>query len=229
MRPLPWALIALALLFGADTATADPIRIVAFGDSNTAGFGVPAPNKYPAQLERALQARGHDVEVVNAGVSGDTTTGALRRFGAAFAAETDIAIVFLGRNDVRFGVDVETTRRNLNEIVGRLRARNVEVILAGFHTRDFSDIALAHGVTYYPDFFDGVAVDGVKMPSYHLFWDIIGHLNATGYREVVTRLSPVVEAHVLKVFCNRLGEATMFAPECLNPEMQAQITGTVRR
>jgi acyl-CoA thioesterase-1 len=229
MRPLPGVVVALALLFSGGTATADPIRIVAFGDSNTAGFGVPAANNYPAQLERALQARGHDVEVLNAGVSGDTTTGALRRFESVFAEDPDIAIVFLGRNDARFGFDIETTRRNLNEIVVRLRARGVEVILAGFHTRDFSDIALANGAAYYPDFFEGVAVDGVKKPAYRLFWDIIGHLNAAGYQEVVTRLSPVVEAHVLKVFCNRLGEATMFAPECLNPEMQAQITGTTVR
>jgi acyl-CoA thioesterase I len=230
MRILPAALLALSFLFTA--AHADPIRIVAFGDSNTAGFGVSEPNKYPTKLERALKERGHDVEVLNAGVSGDTTGGALRRFASAFPDDTHVAIVFLGRNDMRFGVSMETTKRNLNEIVGRLRKRNVEVILAGFHSRDFSDIAAAHGAHYYPDFFDGVAERGVKKPGYALIWDIIQHLNARGYEEVVTRISPVVEATVLKVFCKRLAEAIMFAPQCMNQDAWAEITGstsTVRR
>ena len=229
MRPLWSALLALLLLVPA-TAHADPIRIVAYGDSNTAGFGVGVPNKYPSQLARALIARGHDVEVVNAGVSGDTTAGALRRFDKAFPEGTDVAIVFLGRNDMRFGFSMETTRRNLDEIVGRLRARGVEVILAGFHSRDFSDIAAAHGAFYYPDFFDGVAENGIKKAGYTLIWDIIGHLNTRGYEEVVARLSPVVEAQVLKVFCGRLGEAIMFAPECRQHNQRVEITGaTVRR
>ena len=231
MRVLAAALLALSFLF-AGQAGADPIRIVAYGDSNTAGFGVGQPNKYPSQLERALTARGHEVEVLNAGVSGDTTSGALRRFDSAFPDGTDIAIVFLGRNDMRFGFSMETTKRNLNEIVGRLRARGVEVILAGFHSRDFSDVAAAHGAFYYPDFFDGVAERGVKKPGYALIWDIIGHLNARGYEEVVTRLSPVVEAQVLKVFCRRLHEAIMFAPACMNNDAWAEITAsaaTMRR
>jgi acyl-CoA thioesterase-1 len=229
MRPLPGALLALGMLLSAGNVQADPIRIVAYGDSNTAGFGVSEPNKYPTQLARVLQARGYDVEVLNSGISGDTTGGALRRLEAGIPDSTEIAIVFLGRNDMRFGFSMDTTRRNLNEIVGRLRARGVEVILAGFHTRDFSDIAMAHGATYYPDFFDGVAVDGVKIPGYSLFWDIIGHLNSRGYQEVVARMSPVVEQQVVKVFCRRLGEAIMFAPECLTPDMQAQISGTTVR
>jgi hypothetical protein len=130
---------------------------------------------------------------------------------------------------MRFGFSIHTTRRNLDEIVGRLRARDIEVILAGFHTRDFSDVAATHGATYYPDFFDGVAIDGVKKPGYRLFWDIIGHLNAAGYEEVVTRLSPIVEMQVLKVFCRRLGDAIMFAPECHTPEVQAQLSASTYR
>jgi acyl-CoA thioesterase-1 len=228
MRLIPAAAAALALCLASPLA-ADPVRIVAYGDSNTAGFGVGAANKYPTQLERALKDRGHEVEVLNAGVSGDTTSGALRRFDAAFPEGTDVAIVFLGRNDMRFGFSMDTTRRNLNEIVGRLRARNVEVILAGFYSRDFSDIAAKHGAHYYPDFFDGVAENGVKKSGYTLIWDIIGHLNARGYQEVVTRLSPVVEAQVLKVFCGRLHEAVMFAPACMNTDAWAEITGSTAR
>jgi acyl-CoA thioesterase-1 len=228
MRFLPAAIAALALSIASPLA-ADPVRIVAYGDSNTAGFGVGQENKYPTQLERALKARGHDVEIFNAGVSGDTTSGALRRFESAFPDGTDIAIVFLGRNDMRFGFSMDTTRRNLDEIVGRLRARKIEVILAGFYSRDFSDIAAKHGAFYYPDFFDGVAENGVKKSGYTLIWDIIGHLNARGYQEVVTRLSPVVEAQVLKVFCGRLHEAIMFAPACMNTDAWAEITASTAR
>jgi acyl-CoA thioesterase-1 len=228
MRFLPAAIAALALGIASPLA-ADPVRIVAYGDSNTAGFGVGQENKYPSQLERALKARGHDVEIFNAGVSGDTTSGALRRFESAFPDGTDIAIVFLGRNDMRFGFSMDTTRRNLDEIVGRLRARKIEVILAGFYSRDFSDIAAKHGAFYYPDFFDGVAENGVKKSGYTLIWDIIGHLNARGYQEVVTRLSPVVEAQVLKVFCGRLHEAIMFAPACMNTDAWAEITASTTR
>lgn len=227
MRFLPAALLALVLPLLAGTAVADPVRIVAYGDSNTAGFGVSQSNKYPSQLERWLTDRGYRVEVLNAGVSGDTTSGALRRFDSAFPEGTDIAIVFLGRNDMRFGFSMATTRRNLHEIVGRLRARNIEVILAGFHTRDFSDIALAHGAHYYPDFFEGVAENGVKKPQYTLIWDIIGHLNTRGYQEVVSRISPIVEAQVLKVFCQRLNEAIMFAPECMQQDAWAGVTGAI--
>lgn len=227
MRRLAAALVAVAFLIPSGIACADPVRIVAYGDSNTAGFGVSQPNKYPSQLERWLSDRGYKVEVMNAGVSGDTTSGALRRFDAAFPEGTDIAIVFLGRNDMRFGFSMETTRRNLNEIVGRLRARNIEVILAGFYTRDFSDIAAAHGAHYYPDFFEGVSEKGVKKPQYTLIWDIIGHLNTRGYQEVVSRISPLVEAQVLKVFCQRLNEAIMFAPECMQQDAWAGVTGSI--
>jgi len=228
MRALWSALFALSCLIPA-AVQADTIRIVAYGDSNTAGFGVSEHNKYPSQLQRALTARGHDVEVLNAGVSGDTTTAALQRFEAAFPRGTDIAVVFLGRNDVRFGLSEGATRHNLHEIVRRLRARNIEVILAGFHSRDFSDVAATHGAFYYPDFFDGVAENGVKKPGYTLIWDIVGHLNTRGYQEIVSRLSPVVETQVVKVFCTRLGEAVMFAPECREHDMQAQLTGSTTR
>jgi acyl-CoA thioesterase I len=230
MRTLLGAFSAIGLLFLVGQSQAEPIRIVALGDSNTAGFGVREPNKYPTQLQRALTERGHNVEVINAGISGDTTSGALRRLDSAFPEGTDIAIVFLGRNDMRFGFSMETTKRNLHEIVGRLRARNIEVILAGFYSRDFSDIAAAHGAFYYPDFFDGVAENGVKKSAYTLIWDIIGHLNPRGYQEIVSRLSPVVEAKLVTVFCRRLHEAIMFAPECINSDAWAEITGsTVQR
>jgi acyl-CoA thioesterase-1 len=224
MRPIAILLIVLGLAAGASAIEPEPIRIVAYGDSNTAGFGVSDADSYPRQLEQALQARGYRVEVRNAGVSGDTTGRALRRFDEAFPEGTHIAIVFLGRNDMRFGVPRAQTEQNLHEIVGRLRARGIEVILAGFYTRNFINVAQAHGAVYYPDFFEGVAVQGVKQSRYTLFWDIIGHLNGQGYREIVTRITPLVEAHVLMLFCMRLAEAVMFAPQCQTFDAWAGIT-----
>jgi acyl-CoA thioesterase-1 len=223
------AALLFAFALAGNGARAEPIRIVAYGDSNTAGFGVSEKNTYPSKLERALRAKGYDVEVVNSGVSGDTTTRALRRFDEAVPDEVDIALVFLGRNDVRWGVDPAKTRDNLRTIVGRLRERGVEVIVAGFHMRDFSEIAAEHGATYYPDFFDGVARDGVKNPKYTLFWDIVGHLNAAGYEEIVSRLLPVVETHVVKVFCHRLDLAAMLAPECKSVNASVETPGAVRK
>jgi acyl-CoA thioesterase I len=229
MRPLYRLIAATGFLLCASAVQAEPIRIVAFGDSNTAGFGVSDHNSYPSQLERALKAMGYDVEVSNEGVSGNTSGMALDRFDSAFEGQVDIAIIFLGRNDMRFGVDISRTRRNLDTMVRKLRERNVEVILAGFYSRDFSDIAAAHNITYYPDFFEGVAIEGVKQPKYVLFWDIIRHLNADGYKEVVTRLSPVVELQVQRVFCMRLGDAAMFYPPCKELERMVQVTGSIQR
>lgn len=228
MRPL-YRLIAAGLFLSATAAQADPIRIVAFGDSNTAGFGVVEHNTYPSQLERALKAQGYDVEVVNEGVSGNTSGMALDRFESAFEGKVDVAVIFLGRNDMRFGVDISRTKRNLTTMVRKLRERNVQVILAGFYSRDFSDIAAANDATYYPDFFEGVAVDGVKHPKYVLFWDIIRHLNTDGYKEVVARLGPVVEVQVQRVMCQRLGDASMFYPPCKELERMVQVTGSIQR
>ncbi len=229
MRPFLASFLAAGIALFAHGAHAEPIRIVAFGDSNTAGFGVSEHNNYPSQLERDLKARGYDVVVLNEGVSGNTSGMALDRFDNAFEGKVDVAIIFLGRNDMRFGVPMERTRRNLTTMVRKLRERNVEVILAGFHSRDFSDIAAAHDVTYYPDFFEGVAIEGVKQQKYVLFWDIIRHLNTDGYKEVVTRLSPVVETQVQRVFCQRLGDAMMFYPPCKELERIVQVTGSIRR
>lgn len=221
------ALTLAGALACAGVARAEPIHIVAFGDSNTAGFGVSGKNTYPSQLERALKAKGYDVEITNSGFSGITSTKALARFENAMPDDADIAIVFLGRNDVRWGVDPEKTRANIDAIVRRLRERKIEVILAGFHTRDFSEIAAAHGAHYYPDFFDGVAKDGVKEQKYMLFWDIVGHLNAAGYEAIVERMLPLVETTMLKAFCTRLAEAAMLHEPCWPLLSQADVTATI--
>ena len=182
-------LIALLLLLHVPATAA--VRIVAFGDSNTAGFGVSGSKKYPAQLEKNLRARGYDVTVRNSGVNGSTSRGGLRRVNSAVPEGTDIAIVFFGRNDVRFGVSPSRMRANIDAIVARLRARGVYVILCGFHPFNFSSIAARHGAAYCGDFFAGVAVRGEKKPQYSLR-DLVPHLNGAGYAVVARRLTPQV-------------------------------------
>ena len=140
--------------------------IVAFGDSNTYGYGAPRNGTWPAQIENLLRARGYDVTIVNAGVSGDTTIDALRRFDKAFPAGTDAAIVFFGRNDWRKGTPASAIRHNLAIIVDRLRQRGIQVLLIGFKPNDFSAVAKEYGALYYPDFFDGVTVLNFKLRRY---------------------------------------------------------------
>ncbi|MEM7461713.1 MAG: GDSL-type esterase/lipase family protein [Pseudomonadota bacterium] len=189
----PIFVAALFVLFiGLYAPAAATVNIVAFGDSNTKGFGVPAAGKYPTKLQRDLRARGYDVVVRNSGVNGSTSGGGLRRLGAAVPAGTDIAIVFFGRNDVRFGVSETRMRSNLDTIVGRLTSRGVTVILCGFYPFNFANIAARHGAIYAGDFFAGVTVRGKKKPQYSLR-DIVPHLNAAGYTVVASRLRPYVE------------------------------------
>ncbi|MCG6856484.1 MAG: GDSL-type esterase/lipase family protein [Salaquimonas sp.] len=180
---------ALVLLL-APAAMASTL-VVAIGDSNTAGFGVPAAQKYPSRLQQALRARGYDAVVKNSGINGDTSGGGLRRLNSAVPKGTKVAIVFFGRNDVRFGVSKARMRANLDAIVSKLRARGVAVILCGFYPFSFADIAAKHGAIYAGDFFAGVAVNGKKKPQYSL-GDFVPHLNAAGYAVVVSHLTPYV-------------------------------------
>jgi acyl-CoA thioesterase I len=193
----------VALVVGAGIAAiagarAEPVQIVAFGDSNTAGFRVPDRNAYPAQLERALRAKGYDVRVVNSGVSGNTSAMGLARIERAVPPGSAIAIVYFGRNDLRWGIEPAKFRANIDAIVKRLRAKNIEVLLIGLRTMSLADIAAANGAAYYPDFFAGVAREGEKDPQYTLAFDPIQHLNAAGYAVVAAKLAPVVEAMLAK-------------------------------
>jgi acyl-CoA thioesterase-1 len=187
-----WMALVLGLI--ALPARAQPIQIVAFGDSNTAGFRVLAKNAYPAQLERALRERGYDVHVTNSGISGETSGMGLRRLDKAIPAGTDVAIVYFGRNDVRWGIEPKKIRANIDAILKKLRERNIRVLLIGLRTLDLSQVAAENGALYYPDFFIGVAKDGDKDPQYTLLFDPIQHLNTKGYAVIVEHLLPYVEA-----------------------------------
>src|SRR5262249_22316497 len=130
------ALVAFfaAMVMGgaAQSAPAErPVKIVALGDSLTAGLGLPANAAFPARLERALKAKGFAVEVVNAGVSGDTAAGGLARLDWSVPDDADAVIVELGANDMLRGFDPKVTRAALEGILRRLGERRIPVLLAG--------------------------------------------------------------------------------------------------
>jgi acyl-CoA thioesterase I len=174
--------------------------IVALGDSLTAGLGVPEDQAYPAQLARRLQAAGHRYQVVNAGVSGETSSGTLSRIGwVAESLNPDIVILETGANDGLRGVDPRLLETNLDRIVARLTENNVQVILAGMlmlpnlgpdYTRAFADIypriAGKHGVLFIPFFLDGVAGKAHLNQSDKL------HPTADGYARIVETVYPMV-------------------------------------
>ncbi len=191
---------ALALAIAYSPANAAEMRLLALGDSLTAGLGLAAGESFAAQLERALKAKGLAVGVLNAGVSGDTTSGGLQRLGWALADKPHAAIVELGANDMLRGLDPGAARANLDAILGGLKKSGVTVLLAGMlaapnlgkdYERAFNAIYPAlsqqHGVALYPFFLDGVA----GKPELLLPDGM--HPNQRGVAEIVRRILPAVE------------------------------------
>lgn len=197
---------ALAVAAAAGPALADPIRIVAFGDSLTAGLGLEADAAFTDRLQTALAARGRDVVIVNAGVSGDTASDGLARLDWSVGDDADAVIVELGANDAFRGVDPAITRDALDRLLARLGDRGLPVLLAGMVAppnlgRDYGaafnpiyeELAARHGALLYPFFLDGVAArhdlnqpDGI-------------HPNAAGVDVIVRRILPSVEALIDRV------------------------------
>ncbi|MCM3903035.1 MAG: arylesterase [Pyrinomonadaceae bacterium] len=145
-------------------------KIVAFGDSLTAGLGLSAQETYPALLQQRLKQDGYDYEVVNSGVSGDTSAGGVRRVDWALDGDVRFLVLELGANDFLRGQPVAETKKNLAEIIDRSKSKNVEVLLAGMLAptnagreyseqirKMFTDLAREKGVTLIPFFLDGVA------------------------------------------------------------------------
>ena len=175
--------------------------IVALGDSLTAGYGLPPGQGFAEQLQSVLRARGHDVSVIDAGVSGDTSTGGLARLDWSVPEDADVVIVELGANDALRGLDPSITRKALSNIVKRLKARGQKVLVAGMkappnlgdvYAAEFDAIyrklAVAEDVLLYPFFLDGVAAD----PGLNLADGI--HPSADGVARIVEKILPSVEA-----------------------------------
>lgn len=194
-------LLSGSLVFsGGDVEAAeDEIRILAFGDSLTQGFGLPNGADFPAQLQESLQNQGLNVTVINAGVSGDTSAGGLARLDWSLGDMPDAAIVELGGNDALRGLPPVEMEQNLDAILMRFAAAEIPVLFAGMlsprnmgpgYAAEFDAVfprlAEKHGVLFYPFFLDGVALDENLMQSDGL------HANAEGVEEIVRRIMPLV-------------------------------------
>jgi acyl-CoA thioesterase I len=202
--------LAAATLAGASGAFAQgagkSVRIVALGDSLTAGYNLPSSAAFPTVLERELRKSGLAVSVENAGVSGDTASAGRDRLDWSVPDGTDLVIVELGANDALRGIDPKVTEAALDEILTRLKARRMDVLLAGMlappnngpqYAEAFNGIfrrlAAKHGVALYPFFLDGVAGN----PRLNLPDGI--HPTAAGVEEIVRRILPAVSAEVKRI------------------------------
>ena len=186
------------------------LKIVALGDSLTAGYGLPTQDSFPAQLERALKAKGHAIEIENAGVSGDTASGGLARLDWSVPDGTDAVIVELGANDMLRGVDPKATRGALDALLGRLKQRGIEVLFAGMRAapnlgaeygrafeKIFPDLAAKYDVVFYPFFLDGIATQTTLSLRDGL------HPNADGVKGIVTGILPKAEELLARIKARR--------------------------
>ena len=186
---------------------AEPVKLLALGDSLTAGYGLPPGQGFVPRLEAALRARGRPVTVLDGGVSGDTTAGGLARLDWALAENPQVVLVELGGNDGLRGVAPAVTRANLAAILEKLAARKLPVLLTGMlappnlgaeYGREFEavfhDLARARpGIGFYPFFLEGVAGDrALNQP------DLI-HPNEAGVAEIIRRILPAVETLLAQV------------------------------
>ncbi len=197
--------LALALMPSIYAEPRTPV-IVALGDSLTAGFGLPQDVSFPAQLEAALKARGRQVTVINAGVSGDTTAAGLKRLDWAVPDDADAVIVELGANDALQGLPPSETKAVLAKIIERLQEKGLPILLTGMeaprnlgqdyvdeYAAIFPDLAKQYDVLLYPFFLDGVALDNGLMLDDGL------HPNGKGVSRIVEGILPKVEELLAQV------------------------------
>jgi acyl-CoA thioesterase-1 len=198
-------MVAVSLVTVTTAEPNEPI-IVVLGDSLAAGLGLPEDQAFPAQLEKALKAKGHEVTVVNAGVSGDTAANGLARFDWAVPPEASAVIVELGANDALQGLPPEATKKALEDILKRLQAKGLPVLLAGMeaprnmgkdYVEEFNavyrDLAARYDVVFYPFFLDGIVGDTSLFQGDGL------HPNAAGVAKIVNGIMPKVEELLAKI------------------------------
>ncbi len=199
-------LIALfsAFFWTIPASTAQEIfKIVAFGDSLTAGYGLPQEDAFPVQLQAALEKEGLVVRVENAGVSGDTSTGGSQRLDWALSGGADLVLLELGANDALRGIEPAVTRQSLSTIIEKLQDKNIPVFLTGMKAppnmgmdyiqefdRIYSDLAAKYALPLYPFFLDGVAA----IPS--LNQDDAIHPNKEGVAVIVKKMTPSLVAFI---------------------------------
>ena len=212
-RAVTAAIVTLAWAFLSAVpaeAANGPIRIVALGDSLSAGLGLPANETFPAQLEQALKAKGYDVAIANAGASGDTASAGLARVDWSVPDGTEAVILQLGANDALRGIDPKVTRAALDNILQRLQSRGIAVLLCGMlaprnlgpeytHAFDaiFPELAAKYDALFYPFFLEGVAVDERFTLNDRM------HPNAAGIVVIVAGILPKAEELIARVRARR--------------------------
>jgi acyl-CoA thioesterase I len=199
--------VALFAAIGIAPARAEtPVKIVALGDSLTAGLGLPQSEAFVPRLQAALGAKGIATEIANAGVSGDTASGALARLDWSVPEGTDAVILEVGANDMLRGIKPQLTRAALDTILQHLTGRHIAVLLCGMRAAPnlgpdyvqsfesiYPELAAKYGVLLYPFFLDGVAGDlGLLQPDGK-------HPNAAGVDVIVAHILPKVEELIAKV------------------------------
>jgi acyl-CoA thioesterase-1 len=180
---------------------AKPVKIVAFGDSLTAGLGLPANQSFPVRLQKALESKGIKVDMINAGVSGDTTSSGRDRLDWSIPEGTEAVILELGANDAMRGTDPNVTRAALSDILTRLKARKIAVLLCGMvappnygaeyaarFNAIYPELAKQFGVPLYPFFLEGVAAEAKLNQADGI------HPTAEGVDLIVKSILPTVEA-----------------------------------
>jgi acyl-CoA thioesterase I len=197
-----WLILAIfaAGINGIAAAAAQPVKILAVGTSLTQGYNLPPGTDFTAVLQAQLKAKGHDVAIVNAGVSGDTSAGGLARLDWALSGDIKGAIVELGSNDALRGLDVGQTRKNLDQVLAKLKARKIAVLFTGMKSPRnlgpeyvaafdalYPELATKHDVLFYPFFLEGVAAN-LKLNQA----DGI-HPNEAGTKVIVKGILPYVE------------------------------------
>lgn len=213
--PIAFLLTWLTAIWTGSAMAQEKIVLAAFGDSLSAGYQLPPDDAFPVQLQKALTAMGLDVEVRNAAVSGDTTSGGLARLDWSIAEDVDGVIYELGANDALRGIDPTVTRSAVDAALARFTERNIKVLVAGmlappnlgadygtaFNTI-YPDLAQKYDTMFYPFFLDGVAGD----PALNLSDRI--HPTAEGIAIIVERIMPDVEALLARIKLDRSENAT---------------------
>jgi len=204
--PAQFLVIAGLVLAFALPVRAESLKLVGFGDSLMAAYDLAKEDGFPAQLQAALRERGHDVEIADAGVSGDTTSGGLSRLDWSIPDGTDGVILELGANDALRGVSPDKTRENLEAMIKRLDERGIPVLLAGMlappnmgpgyedkFNAIYPDLAKEHDLILYPFFLDGVTGEPGMVLSDGM------HPSASGVEEMVKRFLPVAEEFIARI------------------------------
>ncbi len=206
---MKFSAVLAVLLMMITGAEAKSITILALGDSLTAGYGLQPSDAFPVKLEAALKAKGHDVTVVNAGVSGDTALDGASRLDWALSDDIDAVIVELGANDALRGLPPQQAELAIDDMLSRLKARGLPVLLAGMRAPPnlgpeyqagfdgmYRRLADKHGVLLYPFLLDGVAAD-VKLNQADGL-----HPNPAGVDQIVASMLPAVEQLIGKAVGN---------------------------